>query len=423
MEKILIKNGTIIDPFGNINEKRDLYIENGIIVGKFSNTENVEAIDANDLVVTPGFVDLHVHFRDPGQTHKEDIESGLKSAVKGGFTTVCTMPNTVPTIDNAEHIHYQFEKAKQYNLAKILPVSAITKGLEGKEIVDFAANKLAGAVAFSDDGKSVYDMAVLIEAFKIASQLNIPIFSHCEDLKLVNGGQIGTNASKRLGVKPICNQSEFSIVERDINLAIKHNTRLHICHISTKESVELVRQVRKTHKNLITAEVSPHHIMLCENDIISLDANYKMSPPLRSVIDREACVEGIFDDTITVIATDHAPHAESEKAQEFEKAPNGIIGLETALGVALSILHHNHKLPLAKTLSLLNTNPAGIIGLSCSLEQGDHANITIIDPNKLWTPTKENTISKSKNSPFFNRELKGKVIYTIHDGRVVYRSK
>jgi dihydroorotase len=389
MDKILIKDGTIIDTTG--------------------------------LVVTPGFVDLHVHFRDPGQTHKEDIESGLKSAVKGGFTTVCTMPNTVPTIDDARLIQYQIEKAKQYNLAKILAVSAITKGLDGNEIVDFSANKLAGAVAFSDDGKSVYDKAILEKAFKIASQLNVPIFSHCEDLKLVNGGQISRSAAQRLGIKPICNQSEFSIVERDINLAIKHNTRLHICHISTKESVELVRQARKTHKHLITAEVSPHHIMLCEDDILELNTNYKMSPPLRSVADREACIEGIFDDTITVIATDHAPHAESEKAQTFEKAPNGIIGLETALGVTLTVLHHNHKLPLAKTLSLLNTNPADVIGLSCSLEQGNHANLVIIDPNRLWIPTKENTISKSKNSPFFGRALKGQVIYTIHDGRIVYK--
>ncbi|MCL2228844.1 MAG: dihydroorotase [Firmicutes bacterium] len=337
----------------------------------------------NGMWVVPGLVDIHVHFRDPGLTHKEDIESGLKSAVRGGFTTVCTMPNTLPTIDTPELIKYQIEKAKNLGIAKLLPVSAMTFGLNGEKIVDMEANLKAGAIAFSDDGKSVMAPKVLEEIFKRAAKLKCLLMVHCEDLGLGTG-----------------NDSEWTVVKRDVELAIKHKTRLHICHVSTKESVAIIREAKKKHPNLITCEVSPHHIALTNKDVKS--TNFKMAPPLRSSEDRLAVIEALKDGTIDAIATDHAPHSPEEKSVEFDKAPNGVIGLETAVGVVLEVLFHQNKFTLEKIVELMCYNPAKIIGVKPVGE------ITI-DPNAKWVVPKTFE-SKSVNSPFVGMELRGKVV-------------
>jgi|GEM_PF-84726 len=491
MKKYLIKNGLIIDPRNNRQEVGSIYIENGVISPVPKNADkakDIEIIEAGGMWVTPGFIDLHVHFREPGQTQKEDILTGLLASVAGGFTTVCTMPNTNPVVDSVDAIKFQLEKANEASsgatptptatpttptptrtsdnikilkpLAKLLPVSAITKGLEGQTLVDIEANKKAGAVAFTDDGKTIKCEKLKEQSFKIAAKLNVPIFAHCEDLSLVDGGQVAPDAAKRFGLKPISNESEYTIVKRDIELALKHNARLHICHISTKESIALVRQARQKLADLgkcpdtITSEVTPHHIALTENDIQTIDtqpsANFKMSPPLRSEADRQAVLQGLIDGTIACIATDHAPHTEIEKGLvadttnnnasttnattpskiPFNLAPNGVIGLETALAVTLTETYHHtsnqpekNKIQPLDIIAMFTSKPAKIIGLTACLSVGQKADITILDPNKKWTPTPQNTISKSKNSPFYNKQLKGKVITTIVNGQIAFSLK
>ena len=403
-EKILIKGGTLIDPSSGWSGEGDLYIEDGIIRQAPSDLKGVKKINAKGQWVVPGLVDLHVHFRDPGQTHKEDIKSGLNSAIRGGFTTVCTMPNTAPTVDSPELIKYQIETAEKLGLGRILPVSALTYGLEGARVVNMEQNQRAGAVAFSDDGKSVMSGDTLEEMFKMASEVKALVMVHCEDPSM----------------NPNDNASEWTIVKRDIDLAIKYNVRLHICHVSAKESVDLIRQAKRTHPGLITAEVSPHHIALTSSHVKG-NTNFKMAPPLRSEQDRQAMIAGLVDGTIDCIATDHAPHAKKEKDVEWDKAPNGIIGLETAVGVVLTEMYHDQKLSREKVVAMMSSNPARIIGRSASLSVGAVADIAIIDPNKTWVPL--TYLSKSENSPFTGRKLKGKVTTTIFNGRVVYKGK
>ena len=425
MSKLLIKSGRVIDPSIQRDEVSDLYVENGKIVEYFQNESGeTHEIDARGMWVVPGLIDLHVHFRDPGQTHKEDIESGLRSAVAGGFTTVCTMPNTSPTTDSPELIKYQIDKAEKLGLAKLLPTSAITKGLNGTELVDPDKNIKAGAAAFTDDGKSVMNLELVEKFFADAGKLGVPVFVHCEDLNLVKAGQVCYKAAKRLKLAPICNESESTIVKRDIDLAIKHGTKLHICHVSTKQSAVAIANARKTHPHLITAEVSPHHLMLTEKDIKRPDANFKMCPPLRTKKDQKAMIKAVQDGVITVIATDHAPHSVEEKSQAFEKAPNGIVGLETAVGVVLTKLYHSSKrrpCPV-KIIAALTSNPAKILGVDAgTLQVGKPADITIIDPERFFTVDAKTFKSKSQNTPFHGRGLQGKVIYTIVSGEVRFQ--
>lgn len=398
MDKLLIRGGMIIDPASNRAEIADLYIENGIIkvTVPVVNPLDVRVIDARGMWVVPGLIDLHVHFRDPGQTHKEDIETGLRAAARGGFTTVCTMANTLPVVDNPKLIKYQLEKTQDIKLGRLLPVSAATKGLEGRELVDLRANKAAGAVAFSDDGKFISDTKILCELFKEAAKNDVPVFSHCEDY------------------------SESECVGRDIVHAVKNKARLHICHISTAKSVEALREGRRTHANQISAEVTPHHFTLTNVDL--KNSNGKMSPPLRSAYDREAVLKALSDEVISVIATDHAPHSAEEKAQSFEMAPNGIIGLETAVALAITELYHTKLLTEKQLIACLTCNPAKVIGKNelGTLQAGKTADITIIDPNHEWVVDSKVFASKSKNTPFDGRCVKGRVTTTICGGRIIY---
>jgi len=385
---IIIKNGTVIDPLTGYFGVKDIEVQ--------SQNPDKKIIDATGLWVCPGFIDLHVHFRDPGLTHKEDIETGLRAAVAGGFTTVCTMPNTNPTADAPETIKYQIDRAKKHGLARLLPVSAITMGLEGKELVNIEENLKAGAVAFSDDGKAVSDVALLDEFFVSAAKHKVLVMAHCEDINL----------------DPNSNESEYTIVARDINLAIKHGARLHICHVSTRQSVDLIRRAHKKYPNLITAEVAPHHILLSSEDVKN-NTNFKMAPPLRSKQDVRAVRKGLIDGTICAIATDHAPHSTEEKSVEFAKAPNGVIGLETAVGVALTALKPKSVKDTLKFVSYFTSGPASLVGCN-------NSDITIIDPNHQWVVTEESLKSKSRNCPFIGMELVGRVTHTIVDGELVF---
>jgi len=337
--------------------------------------------------VIPGLVDLHAHFRDPGQTHKEDIETGLKSAAAGGFTTVVTMPNTSPTVDSPEQIKYQIDRAQQIGIARLLPSSALTYGLEGNQVVYMQQNKLAGAIAFTDDGKTVMREDVLEEIFKKAAEVNALVMVHCEE-------------------------PEHEIIQRDIRLAIKHGVRLHLQHVSTRESVNAIMAAKLTHRHLITAEVTPHHIALTYNP--KQNTNFKMSPPLRTETDKLALIEALRDGTIDCIATDHAPHAKNEKSVKYDEAPNGIIGLETAVGVVMTELYHKHKFTKERIIEILSTTPAKIIGV-------EPVGTTVIDPNATWRPT--TFVSKSANSPFIGTKLRGKVTTTIYNDKIVYCDK
>jgi dihydroorotase len=376
-------------------------------------------IDADGLWVMPGLVDLHVHFREPGQTHKEDLASGARAAVRGGFTAVCTMPNTSPPIDNPDLVKFTLERSAEIGLAAILPIGAITKGMKGLEMADFSAMAAAGAVGFSEDGLSVRNAALKWQAFKAAAKLEKVIFSHCEDMDLVDGGvmNFGDNAD-RLGLKGIHPAAEEVMIARDIILAEHSGARLHICHITTALGAQLVREA-KARGVKVTAEVCPHHFILSDDDILDKDADFKMNPPLRSRADIKAIKAGLADGTIDAIATDHAPHSPDEKAAGFESAPFGIVGLETALPLALTLVNEGLLTPL-QLLEKMSYNPARILGINNGFNTGD---ITIFDPNTEWVVNPENFASKSQNTPFKGHKLKGKVICTIVGGQIVYDNR
>jgi len=420
MRKI-IKNGRVIDPKNNIDAVMDILIANGKIekIEKTIQATDCEIIDATGLWVTPGFIDMHVHLRDPGARHKETIASGTKAAAAGGFTTICCMPNTSPTVDNEIVVEYINSKAAKEGIVNVIPIGSITKGLKGEELSAIGEMKQAGICAISDDGKTVDNPSLYRTAMKYAAQFNLPILAHCEDLRLVGKGQIhyGEHA-EIMGFRGIYPEAEEIIIARDIILARLAGARLHICHVSTAEGVELIRQAQKKGQP-VTAEVCPHHFTLIDEDIKTYDANFKMSPPLRSRYHRDALLEGLKDGTIGVIATDHAPHHEDEKNQEFENAPNGIVGLETALPLCLSEL--GGLMPPMQIIATLTANPAEILGLDCgSLSIGAAADIAIIDPQQKHTIDKNTFYSLSKNTPFHGREVVGKVRYTIVSGEVVY---
>ncbi|MCL2362037.1 MAG: dihydroorotase [Defluviitaleaceae bacterium] len=379
---ILIKNGRVLDSANGLDEVKDIFVENGI-VKEAGNPQMT--IDAAGLWVVPGLIDMHVHLRDPGWPEKETITSGVAAAVAGGFTTICPMANTNPVTDSVDVVEYILSQSKN-----VVPIGSITKGLEGKELSPFAAMKAAGIRAISDDGKSVEDSALLKVAMEQAAALRLPVLSHCDD------------------------RYEADNILRDINLAKETGVRLHICHISTAEGAAHVRAAQKEGLP-VTAEVCPHHFTLTSSDI--RDANYKMSPPLRSQKDIEAIKEALADGTISVIATDHAPHHENDKNVPYEEAANGIIGLETAVPLCITELN----LTPLELIAKLTINPARILGLDKgTLSTGKIADITIIDPNHEYIIDKETFRSKSRNTPFHRRKVRGMVKYTILEGRVVY---
>ena len=385
---ILIKNGRLINPSENLDKVMDIFVEDGIIKEKAESIEKQAdtVIDAAGCYVMPGLIDLHVHFRDPGLTYKEDIETGSKAAAKGGFTTVCCMPNTKPVVDNVETVKYIIEKGEKTGLTNVLPVGAVTKNMAGVEITDVEELKKAGICAISEDGKSVMNSGVYRKAMKNAAKANVPVLAHCEDINLVEGGVINLgDKSSELGVKGISNAVEDVIAMRDIMLAKETGATLHLCHCSTKDSVEMVKRAKEEGIK-VTAEVCPHHFSMCSDDITSNDGNFKMNPPLRAREDMEALIKGLQDDIMDVISTDHAPHSAEEKAKDLEHAPFGIVGLETSVALTVTNLVKKGYLTPMQMAAKMSYNPAKVLGIpKGTLDEGKIADITIIDPNKEYT--------------------------------------
>ena len=420
---ILIKGGRLICPKNNLDEVMDVFVRCGIIAPliKSQMLPDIQIIDASGCWVVPGLIDMHVHLRDPGAPQKETIETGAKAAAAGGFTTICCMPNTNPVIDSKKIVDYVKSKDPPIN---VLPVGSISRGLAGIELSNIAEMKLAGICAISDDGKTIENPKLMLDAFIEAAKHDLPVLAHCEDLRLVGSGQI--NEGKRqaeLNLEPIPPEAEEIIVARDIILARKANAQLHICHISTARAVELVRQAKKDGQK-VTAEVCPHHFSLTSDDIPGLDANYKMSPALRDQKDKAAILEALKDGTIEVIATDHAPHAEDEKNNLFIDAPNGIIGLETAVPIAITELVNTDILTPLQLIAKFASNPAAILNLNLGcLSVGKKADITIIDPRASYFIDKHTFASKSRNTPFHGKKVFGRVLYTIYGGNIVYSGR
>ncbi len=422
---ILIKNGRVIDPANNIDGIYDILVENDKIseVAKNISTGADEIIDATDKIVMPGIVDMHVHLREPGREDKETITTGTMAALRGGVTSILAMPNTQPAIDCAENAQLLKSIIKKAAQANVFICAAITKERLGKEPTDVAKLKKEMAVAISDDGSSVDSEELMLKALKSAKEQDILVICHCEDKLLSAGGAVNLGIiSTMLGLRGISRESEYKRVERDLKLAEKAKARLHIAHVSCKESVDLIAKAKK--KGIkVTAEVTPHHFSLNEEAVLGFDANMKMNPPLRTKEDVEALKEGLKNGIIDVIASDHAPHTENEKEIEFERAEFGVIGLETELAVSITELVKTGLLDwldLAKNLCL---NPARILGINKgTLGAGCAADILVVSPDKEWVVQKAEFVSKSKNSAFLGKKLTGAVEYTICNGRTAYKN-
>lgn len=425
MPKLLIKNGRVIDPASGHDAVADVAIDDGVIaaIGKKLSLAGAEVFDADGMIVAPGFIDMHVHLREPGFEHAESIESGSRAAAAGGFTSICPMPNTSPVNDNATVTSYIVEKARRGAIVNVFPIGAITKGSKGEELAAIGSMRNAGAVAISDDGQPVMNARMMRRAMEFANSCGIPIINHCEDLHLSAGGDMHEGlASVQMGLRGIPGCSEDVMVARDILLAEVTGARYHVAHISSRHSVEMVR-FAKTRGLAVTAEATPHHLALADRDIPQYDSNYKMKPPLRSCHDVEAVIEGVLNGAIDAIATDHAPHPGSEKMQEFEKCPFGILGLETALGVTLGELVHSGKITLPRLIALFTTGPAKILGLNRgTLAKGAPGDVTIFSENREWTYDVNNSFSKSRNSPFDGKTFRGGPLATVVGGVVVWRA-
>lgn len=427
MEKLLIANARILDPscqppvdfVGDILMEGDRIAKVGAGIANTKLAEGAKVIDAAGLCAAPGFLDIHVHLRDPGFTHKEDILTGCAAAAAGGVTGVCCMPNTKPVTDSEEVLSYILEKAKDAS-ARVYPIASITKGMLGKELNDIPLMHACGAVAVSDDGRPVESGGMMLKALKTAYEAGVPVISHCEDLTIINGGIINEGRiSKTLGVKGMDRASEDSITAREIVLAESSDTAIHIAHVSTKGSVQLIREA-KARGVKVTCETAPHYMMMTDELLLSYNANFRMNPPLREQEDCEAIVEGVLDGTIDAIVTDHAPHAENEK-ENFLKAPNGIVGLETSFAAACTVLVHQCGMSLLDLVKLMSTNPANLMRLpGGTLRQGSLADIVLFDPEMTWTVEAENFHSKSRNTPFDGLELTGRVVRTILGGKTVF---
>ncbi|HEY0659270.1 MAG TPA: dihydroorotase, partial [Pyrinomonadaceae bacterium] len=409
------------------NSGKNLLIENGKVVAWLGHNESApedaEVFDAGGMIVAPGFIDLHVHLREPGQEHKETIASGCAAAVAGGWTSVCPMPNTTPINDNAAITRYMIEQAERAGLANVFPVGAITKASDGCELAEMGEMKAAGAVAVSDDGRPVPTAGMMRRAMEYARDFDLPVVDHCEDKSLSSGGVMHEGKiSLLLGLKGMPALAEDIDAVRDIILAKETGARIHIAHVSTKGAIEAVRRAKNEGIN-VTCEVTPHHFTLTDKTVEGYDTNTKMAPPLRSEEHLEAILEGLRDGTIDAIATDHAPHHSDEKALEYDRAPFGITGLETAVGLAMSELVHKGVIDLMQLVRLCSSNPAKIFNLANrgTLRVGSIADVTILDPNLEWTYKNSDSKSKSKNSPFDNRKLTGAAVATIVGGKIIYR--
>ncbi|MBS1801055.1 MAG: dihydroorotase [Acidobacteria bacterium] len=433
MSDILILNGRLVDPANSIDAPRDLLLRDGRVAvvetpGTLRGVEAAETIDAAGMIVAPGLIDVHVHLREPGQTYKETIATGTAAAAAGGFTSVVAMPNTVPVNDSVAKLEWMLEAARN-PAVKLFAMPAATIGSMGVELTDFDALRKAGAVGFTDDGKPVLEDHVMRAALVAAARAEVPVSQHAEDTRLTGGCSMNAGAvAFRLGLRGMTVEAESSIVERDIRLLrdIESNERLrphlHVQHVSTARAMEAIRAAK--HEGLhVTCEVAPHHFTLTDEAIDDYDTHAKMNPPLRVEADRAAMVAALVDGTADCIATDHAPHAAHEKEQEFERAPNGITGLETALGLALRVLHRGQGLSLSRIVSLMSASPARIVSLAGrgALTAGHIADIVIFDPGAAWTYDAKTTRSKSRNTPFDGAEMLGRVKTTICEGRIVYR--
>ncbi len=420
---LLIQNGRLIDPASGLDATRDVLIDGDRIaaVEPAIQAPDAERIDAAGLVVAPGFIDMHVHLREPGIEHAEDIESGSRAAAAGGFTSICCMPNTIPVNDNATVTSYIVERARRRAVVNVFPIGAITKESAGEQLADIGAMKGAGAVAISDDGQPVMNSRVMRRAMEYAASFGLTVIDHCEDLNLSAGGDIHEGVvSTRLGLLGIPACSEEVMVARDILLSQLTGARLHIAHISTRNSLAMMTYARQQGLP-VSCEATPHHFSLSDEDLIAYDSNYKMKPPLRSRCDAAAILEGIAAGVVDAIATDHAPHTGSAKMQEFERCPFGVTGLETALGLALEKLVHSGRISLTRLVALFTTGPAGVLGLDRgALAVGAPADVTIFSTGREWTFNVNRSLSKSRNSPFHMKRFRGGPVLTIVAGRKVW---
>jgi dihydroorotase len=435
MTTILIRNGHLIDPAAGLDAAKDILLKDGRVAeiaapGKIklgNGNADAQILDAAGLTVAPGLIDIHVHLREPGQTHKETIATGTAAAAAGGFTAVAAMPNTVPVNDSPEVTRWM--QAPERNAAvRVFPIGAATRGSKGEALNDFAALKSAGAVAVTDDGHPILKDNIMRETLAAAARVGLSVIQHAEDTRMTQGASMNAGPTAfKLGLRGMPPEAESSLVERDIRLVTElrdPRVHLHVAHTSTAAAVAAVRQARRNGLR-VTCEVAPHHFLLTEEHVGLYNTHAKMNPPLRSAADRDAMIEAILDGVVDAIATDHAPHASHEKEVEFEHAPNGITGLETALGLCLRWLHHEWKLPIGRVLSLLSAQPAALLGLKGrgTLTVGSFADVVVFDPKAEWVWRAADSRSKSRNSPFDGWTMQGKVRWTLSEGRIAYASE
>jgi dihydroorotase len=426
---LLIKGGHLIDPAAKINAPMDVLLRDGR-VAEIAPHNRIRAsadekFDARGLIVSPGFIDLHVHLREPGQAYKETIATGTAAAATGGFTSVCTMPNTAPVVDTPDWVEW-LRNPERGAVVNVFPIAAATRASRGATLTDFAALQRSGAVAVTDDGKPILEDDIMRAALRLGAELNFPVVQHAEDTRLTENCSMNLGSTSfRLGLRGISAAAEANIVDRDVNLAQQiRESRLHVAHLSTSDALKAVRRGKRA-KARVTCEVTPHHFTLLDENVGEYDTNFKMNPPLRSAVDREAILVALADGTVDAIATDHAPHATHEKQLEFERASFGITGLETALALAITKLHRDHKIPLTRIVELFTAGPARVFDLRArgSLAKGNHADVTIFDPKKRWTFEAAKSRSLSHNTPFDGWQFTGKVIATIVGGKSVYRAE
>jgi len=427
-KSLLIRGGHLVDPAAGMDALMDVLLSDGRVTeialpNKIRGGVD-EKFDAKGLIVAPGFIDLHIHLREPGQSYKETIASGTKAAAAGGFTSVCCMPNTHPVVDSPEWVTWM-QQPDRGAVVNVFPIAAATQASKGAALTDFRALQRAGAVAITDDGKPILNDGVMRDTLRVAAEINLPVIQHAEDTRVTEGGSMNEGpTSFRLGLRGMKPSAETSVVERDVDLAKQFSgARLHVAHTSTAGALHAVR-LGKRDKIRVSCEVTPHHFTLTDADVKDYNANFKMNPPLRSAADRDAVLAALADGTIDAIATDHAPHASHEKIIEFEQAAFGIIGLETALGLALTRLHREHKISLSRIVELFTAGPVRVVDLNGrgTLARGSHADVTIFDPRKRWTYEAATGKSKSHNTPFDGWQFTGKIVATIVSGRIVYRA-
>ena len=428
-KSLLIKGGHVMDPAAKINAPMDVLLREGRVAevalpNKIRGSAD-EKFDARGLIVTPGFIDLHVHLREPGQVYKETVASGTAAAAVGGFTSVCTMPNTAPVVDTPEWVAW-LRSPERGAVVNVFPVAAATRASRGATLTDFSALQRAGAVAVTDDGKPILDEETMRMALRLGAELNFPVVQHAEDTRLTENCHMNAGpTSFRLGLRSMPASAEASIVDRDVTFAQQiRESRLHVAHLSTSDALKAVRRGKRA-KARVTCEVTPHHFTLIDENVGEYNTHCKMNPPLRSAVDREAILVALADGTVDAIATDHAPHALHEKQVEFERAAFGVTGLETALALAITNLHCEHRIPLIRIVELFTAGPARVFNLHGrgSLARGNHADVTLFDPKKHWTFDAAKSRSLSRNTPFDGWQFTGRVVTTIVGGKIVYRTE